>query len=84
MRYRLRSLLILLAITPPVLAGFVLPAMQIQYRAWQWREVVERAKLVPPRGGGLIADDKSSDWTEPDFSGGFLPMTPVEEEPTPR
>jgi hypothetical protein len=83
MRYRLRTLLIVLALGPPVLAGvwFAWPALRAQYVAWQWREVVERAKLVRTGGGGLVGEDKSADWPAMDASSGALPMVPVEKQP---
>jgi hypothetical protein len=51
MRYRLRTLLILLAVGPPVLAWWAWPAAQARYDAWRWKEAVERAKIVRTRGG---------------------------------
>ncbi len=60
MQYRLRTLLIVLALGPPVLAGawFALPALRAQYVAWQWREAVEAAERVTSHGGGLVGEDK--------------------------
>jgi hypothetical protein len=46
MRYRLRTLLILLAIGPPMLAWWGWPAIKQQYEAWQWRVAVTKAKPV--------------------------------------
>ena len=61
MRFRLRTLLIVLALGPPALAWFVWPAARAQYVAWQWREAVQKAKLVMSHGGGLIGEDKRAD-----------------------
>jgi hypothetical protein len=60
-RYKLRTLLIVLALGPPMLAGawFALPALRAQYVAWQWREAVEKAKLVTTGGGSFVGEDKS-------------------------
>ena len=57
-RYKLRTLLIALAIVPPLLAWFVWPTVRAKYVAWQWREAVQKAKLVTSHGGGLIGEDK--------------------------
>ena len=80
LRYKLRSLLIALAIGPPVLAWCVWPAVRAKYVAWQWRAAVEKAKLVTTHGGGLTSVDKQGEWDAVDFSSGALPMVPVGRE----
>ena len=61
MHYRLRTLLILLAVGPPVLAG-VWPAIQTEYKAWRqrvaWRAAVQSALRVKPTGGGFTLRPK--------------------------
>jgi hypothetical protein len=54
MRYRLRTLLILLAVGPPVLAGawFGRQLALARYEAWQWQEAIRCAKSVSNYGGG--------------------------------
>jgi hypothetical protein len=58
MRYRLRTLLIVLALGPPVLAWFVWPAVRAQYVAWQWREAVGAATLVTTHDTSFVAEDR--------------------------
>jgi hypothetical protein len=52
MRYRLRTLLIFLAIGPPIIAWCVWPRMREVYIAWQSRDAVPKAKpVIVPTGG---------------------------------
>jgi hypothetical protein len=48
MRYRLRTLLILLALGPPLLAGgwWRWQIALERYDAWQWQEAIRTAKVV--------------------------------------
>jgi uncharacterized small protein (DUF1192 family) len=50
MRYRLRTLLIVLAIGPPIVAWYVWPRVHEAYVAWQFRDAVRKMKPVgvPP------------------------------------
>jgi hypothetical protein len=70
MRYRLRTLLIVVVFGPPILAaGFHLyqefaqpiPDCAHQTRGISWAEAVRQAKLVSKRGPGLIAEEKPID-----------------------
>jgi hypothetical protein len=57
MRYGLRTLLILLAIGPPLLAGGAfIPNLLARCRAWQWQMAVERAKDIKPLVGGFVIE----------------------------
>jgi hypothetical protein len=61
MRYRLRTLLIVLALAPPVLACAGREAAEWVRHCQQppitWAEAVRRAKAVSNRGGGLIGEE---------------------------
>ena len=53
MRYRLRTLLILLAIGPPILGWFVWPRVRETYIAWQSREAIDGPMQIRPDSGGV-------------------------------
>ncbi len=76
MRYRLRTLLILLAVGPPMLAWWGWPMAKSQYDAWRWRKAVELAKHIRPTGGGLRLVPKDR---YPVLEGGGLVEVPVDE-----
>jgi hypothetical protein len=56
MRYRLRTLLILLAVGPPLLAWCLWFAMEAQSVDWQL--AIEAAKAVTPYGPGTVTEDE--------------------------
>jgi len=53
MRFRLSTLMIALALGPPVLAWWGWPLAKSQYDAWRMRKAIERATYVVPAGGGM-------------------------------
>jgi hypothetical protein len=60
-RYKLRTLLILLAVLPPLLA-VAWSIAKAKIAEWQrpavsWNEAIQKAQAVQPRGGGLVAED---------------------------
>ena len=67
MRYRLRTLLIVLALGPPVLASGITHAPD-EIAFWRkrkpvqvvtWKRAVEISRSVSTRGGPFVAEDKS-------------------------
>jgi len=50
MRYRLRTLLILMTLGPPIIGFYVWPKIEARYRAWQYPK--QRDFPLRP-GGGL-------------------------------
>jgi hypothetical protein len=73
LRYRLRTLLILLAVGPPMLGRLVWPEVEARYRAWQ---IQRQRDSIEPAGGGLRL---ISDGRYPVTEGGGLIEVPVEE-----
>ena len=55
MRYR--TLMILLAVVPPMLSGiwFGFSKVRTEYVAWQWRQAIQRAEPVQDITGHWIA-----------------------------
>lgn len=51
MRYRLRTMLILLAIGPPIVAWYVWPRVREAYVSWQKSKVDARLSVIPSAGG---------------------------------
>ena len=49
MRFCLRTLLIVLALGPPMVAWWAWPVAVSQYQAWQWRRAVEMAEPAEAR-----------------------------------
>jgi hypothetical protein len=60
MRYRLCTLLIVLALGPPVLAA-CWPAIKARYVAWQWRQAVQAAEQVQPFRSRYVLGSEVSD-----------------------
>ena len=58
MRYRLRTLLILLAVLPPVLAGAWWGWQEWRQPAPTWEEATRLAGMVQCRGGTIVTEDK--------------------------
>jgi hypothetical protein len=68
MRFRLRTLLMMLAIGPPVLGLLAWPEARRQYDAWQWREAIKKAQAIGDygpgsRSGPVLASGDDDDWT---------------------
>ena len=57
--YKLRTLLIVLALGPPVLA-WTWSVLQAHYMDPDWNEALRLADAVAPEGGGFIAQDTLS------------------------
>jgi hypothetical protein len=61
-RYKLRTLLILLAVGPPVVAWFLIPPLVQQYndwrRAWIIQSVLESHPLKPDLSGIVLIPDE--------------------------
>jgi len=76
MRYQLRTLLILMAIGPPMLAWWLWPLGKAQYDGWRSRHAVRAVRHLRPDGFGvvLISDDE-----QPAPEGGGLTEVPVAE-----
>src|SRR5262245_60940162 len=65
MRYRLRTLLIVLALGPPMLAGWVWPAIKERYDVWQWQRTAQFPGGFSDQWtggylGALLEDDSST------------------------
>ena len=61
MQYRLRTLLIVLALGPPALAlaWFGTQTIIERYREWQWNRLIDLiAQSIEGRSGGLISDEE--------------------------
>jgi hypothetical protein len=60
MRYRLRTLLIVLTLGPPVLAGAWVKLVEWRRPAVTWDEAIRKAQEVQTRRPGLLAFDHTS------------------------
>lgn len=47
MRFRLRTLLLILLVSPPLLGWWIWPAVKERYEAWQWKRTAKIPTALP-------------------------------------